>query len=159
MMHHLKSAWSGYVQPMLQRPKRLQVAALCYRQGATGTEVLLITSRDTGRWIIPKGWPIDNLSSAEAALQEAWEEAGVRRGECSGRHIGTYTYDKRKKDGWALSVETLVYAVCVEDLRDEYPEVEQRRRLWLPPWEAADLVEEPELQRLLRTFRPDAIPG
>lgn len=159
MIHHLRSAWNGYVQPMLKRPRRLQVAALCYRGSGKDLQVLLITSRDTGRWIIPKGWPIDGLSSHEAALQEAWEEAGVRRGNCTGRQIGSYTYDKRKKSGWCLQVETLVYAVCVEDIRDDYPEADQRRREWVSPREAARRVDEPELQRLLMNFDDAAIAG
>lgn len=159
MMHYFKSAWSGYLQPMLQRPKGLQVAALCYRNGPAGTEVLLVTSRDTGRWIIPKGWPINGLSSAEAALQEAWEEAGVRQGHCTGDIIGQYSYQKMQKDGWGMPVVTLVYAVHVDDIRDSYPEVDQRNRRWMPPDEAATLVDEPELQDMLNTFDPDALRG
>ncbi|WP_407494705.1 NUDIX hydrolase [Pseudooceanicola sp. MF1-13] len=155
MIHHLKSAWSGFVQPMLQRPKRLQVAALCYRGADDDTEVLMITSRGTGRWIIPKGWPINGMNSAEAALQEAWEEAGVREGKTPGAPIGSYTYEK-KKNGWGMMVDTLVYPVWVKELRDDYPEAGQRRRKWVHPSEAAALVDEPELQRILEEFRPVA---
>ena len=80
MVGFIKKAWSEVLHPMLQRPKRLQVAALCYRRDGDSKEVLLVTSRGTGRWILPKGWPIDGLDAGEAALQEAWEEAGVRKG-------------------------------------------------------------------------------
>ena len=110
MYHHLRSAWQGYVLPMLQRPKRLQVAALCYRGEGDKTEVLIVSSRGTGRWIIPKGWPIRGLTSAQAALQEAWEEAGVRKGRTTGEVIGSYTYKKRKS-GWAMLVDTLVLSL------------------------------------------------
>ena len=57
MIHTFKRAWDDMLMPLLQRPKRLQVAALCYRETENGKRVLLITSRDTGRWIVPKGWP------------------------------------------------------------------------------------------------------
>ncbi len=64
--------------PLLRRPKRLQMAAMCHRGQGDSKEYLLVTSRDTARWIIPKGWPIRGLKSNETALREAWEEAGVR---------------------------------------------------------------------------------
>lgn len=159
MMHYFKSAWNGYVQPMLQRPKRLQVAALCYRGRGDDLQVLMVTSRGTGRWIIPKGWPMTGKTSAEAALQEAWEEAGVGTGRCSGRIMGSYTYEKRKKDGWGMMVDTLVYAVAVDTLSDSYPESTQRKRQWMAPALAATLVDEPELQRILQNFDPDTLPG
>ena len=61
------------------RPERHQVAALCWRMGQGGAvEILLVTSRDTGRWVIPKGWPMDGKSASAAAAREAWEEAGVK---------------------------------------------------------------------------------
>ncbi len=55
----------------------------------------MITSRDTGRWILPKGWPIDGLDEAGSALQEAWEEAGVKDGRIANAPIGTFDYQKR----------------------------------------------------------------
>jgi hypothetical protein len=78
MNKQFQKAWSELLSPFLRRPKRLQVAALCYKQAndTDDKEILLVTSRDTGRWIIPKGWPIDGKNASEAALQEAWEEAG-----------------------------------------------------------------------------------
>ena len=60
------------------QPPRLQVAALCWRRSAKGLRILLITSRDTGRWVIPKGWPMRNRTEPEAAAREAYEEAGLR---------------------------------------------------------------------------------
>ena len=78
MTSAISKAWEEVVRPMLLRPKRVQVAALCFRETDTGKDVLLITSRGTGRWIVPKGWPIDGMGGSEAALREAWEEAGVR---------------------------------------------------------------------------------
>ena len=78
MTRTLTRAWEEILRPMLKRPNRLQVAALCYRTGADGKEVLMITSRGTGRWIIPKGWPVEGKDGPASALQEAWEEAGVK---------------------------------------------------------------------------------
>lgn len=144
--------WSRIVQPFLQRPARVQMAALCYRTGKAGTQILLITSRDTGRWIIPKGWPIDGKSSSETALQEAWEEAGVRQGIAETDAIGSYTYEKRFDNGSSTTVETSVYPVAVKTLADSFPEAEERTRKWVSPKEASNLVAEPELKKLLANF-------
>ena len=152
IVDQLKLAWGGFFRPMLQRPRRLQVAALCHRTVDGQKQVLLITSRDTGRWILPKGWPIDGLDSPGAALQEAWEEAGVRKGRANARAIGTYDYDKRMPGGWSIPVETLVFAVAVEALEDDFPEADERYRTWASPQEAAGMVDEPELKDILLNF-------
>ncbi|MCK0119135.1 NUDIX hydrolase [Loktanella sp. F6476L] len=146
------SVWDNVLGPLLQRPKRQQVAALCYRGDGADKEVLLISSRDTGRWIIPKGWPIRGKNGPQSAMQEAWEEAGVRKGTTDADAIGTYTYDKRQSTGWSIPVETMVYPVAVETIEDEFPEVSQRKRQWVSPDDAADLVQEPELQNILRSI-------
>jgi len=139
-------------RPMLQRPKRVQVAALCYRETPEGKEVLLITSRDTGRWIVPKGWPIDGLDGAGAALQEAWEEAGVKRAQITREPVGMYEYDKGLGEGLSTPVLTSVYAAEVQELRAEYPEADERTRAWYCPQDAAELVDEPELKAILRAI-------
>ncbi|SFC79907.1 NUDIX hydrolase [Tropicimonas isoalkanivorans] len=149
MIRPLHIIWQRFLRPMLQRPSGLQVAALCRREGASGPEVLLVSSRGTGRWIIPKGWPIRGLGSAEAALQEAWEEAGVRRGDADTEPCGTYTYHKRLAGGLAIPVETLVFPVRVKEMSDSYPEVRQRKRVWVSPKSAAEMVGEPELKQIL----------
>ncbi|MBU2981375.1 NUDIX hydrolase [Lentibacter algarum] len=145
-----RKAWAELVQPILQRPKRLQVAALCYRQKGADKKVLLVTSRDSGRWIIPKGWPMNNKNAGEAALQEAWEEAGVRKGEVTGKALGHYDYDKELKSGLPVAVQTLVFPVEVSEMRDEFPESSERTRKWVSPEEAANMVREPQLQDMLR---------
>ncbi len=150
MTDGFKKAWTELVQPLLRRPKRLQVAALCYANHGTDKKVLLITSRDSGRWIIPKGWPIDGKDARGAALQEAWEEAGVREGNITTDPVGTYDYDKELRSGLPVPVETLVYSVEVTDLQDEFPEADQRRRKWVSSEKASDMVREPELQEILR---------
>lgn len=130
------------------RQPALQVAALCMDPD-TG-QVLMITSRGTGRWIIPKGWPMPGRSLAEAALQEAWEEAGVRA--APGREIGTYRYDKMQSGGFAIPVLVHTFLTLVDSLSDEFPEQGRRTRCWVDPAEAATMVAEPDLAALLRTL-------
>ena len=131
-----------------------QFAALAWRRAVDGSvKVLLITSRETRRWVIPKGWPMANLTPAEAAAQEAYEEAGVF-GQPSAAPVGTYAYDKRLRDGALQAVEVAVFPmeVFVEQLA--FPERGQREKLWTTPEDAADKVDEPELKALIRAFRP-----
>lgn len=147
-----KKAWTDLVLPILQRPKRVQVAALCYRPDETGKQVLLITSRDTGRWILPKGWPIDGLNGAEAALQEAWEEAGVKEAEIQPDSIGQYEYVKGLDSGGEVPVRTHVYLARVRSLSDDYPEAGERTRKWVTPDQGAEMVDEPGLRLILRNL-------
>ncbi|WP_323370702.1 NUDIX hydrolase [Sulfitobacter sp. F26204] len=135
---------------MLRRPKRLQVAALCHRGTGKNKEYLLVTSRDTGRWIIPKGWPIRGLKSNEAALQEAWEEAGVQNSNATSEPVGAYTYQKRQSTGLKIPVETLVYSVAVNELSESFPEAHQRKRKWVKADAAAEMVNEAELKSIFR---------
>ncbi|MDE4133688.1 NUDIX hydrolase [Phaeobacter sp. QD34_3] len=146
----LAQAWEELLRPMIFRPKRVQVAALCCRKTGSGTDVLMITSRGTGRWIIPKGWPIRGKNGAESALQEAWEEAGVVDARIEGAPFGSYGYRKERSNGTIEAVETLVYLAEVCRMKDDYPEAHQRKRVWMPAKKAANLVREPELQDLLR---------
>jgi 8-oxo-dGTP pyrophosphatase MutT (NUDIX family) len=136
------------------REPRDQFAALPWRRTAAGeVEVLLITSRETRRWVIPKGWPVKGKTSAKSAAQEAFEEAGVT-GRIAERPIGSYAYDKRLKNGRLQHVRVATFALLVENVTDVFPEAGQRERRWMPPLEAAALVEEPELMVLLATFSP-----
>lgn len=128
----------------------LQVGALCLREDGN---VLLITSRGSRRWIIPKGWTMQDRTHAAAALQEAWEEAGVQ-GEAAENPIGQYHYDKILKDGQALPIEVRVFRILVSNLSDAFREAGQRRRRWFSPLKAATLVAEPELQQILRSLPP-----
>ncbi|PUB17528.1 NUDIX hydrolase [Yoonia sediminilitoris] len=144
----IRTVWASVLAPLLQRPKRLQVAALCHRGDGDDKEYLLVTSRDTGRWIIPKGWPIRGLKSNEAALQEAWEEAGVRNSKVTKNPVGSYSYQKRQDTGLEIPVETLVYAVAVKDLSEDFPEAHERTRKWVKADAAAAMVNEDELKSL-----------
>lgn len=146
-----RAVWESLLRPILQRPKRLQVAALCHRGEGASKEYLLVTSRETARWIIPKGWPIRGLNCKEAALREAWEEAGVKNGLATADPVGKYTYRKRLASGWDIPVETLVYSVAVKALSENFPEAHERTRRWVNASAAANMVRETELKSIFRS--------
>jgi 8-oxo-dGTP pyrophosphatase MutT (NUDIX family) len=137
-----------------ERAERRQVAALPWRRGADGrVEVLLITSRETRRWVTPKGGRMPGKTDAEAAAQEAWEEAGVR-GVADDRPLGTFRYLKRLKRRASRWCVVSLYPLRVEAVEDAWLEDQERERRWLSPQEAAGLVDEPDLAALLAGF-PD----
>jgi 8-oxo-dGTP pyrophosphatase MutT (NUDIX family) len=135
------------------QPPRLQVGALCWRRSPKGLRILLVTSRDTGRWVIPKGWPMRNRTDAEAAAREAWEEAGLK-GEIGEPSIGFYTYRKVLGPGRSVPCVVRVFPLEVRAMLREYPETGQRRQKWFAPEKAARRVVEPELAELIRGFEP-----
>lgn len=129
-----------------------QHAALCYRRTGSGAlEVLLITSLDTGRWVLPKGWPKPSEPGADCALREAFEEAGVI-GTCANLCLGSYVYDKLTGKGLSLPCSVQVHVIAVSHLEHKHPEQNLRRKQWFAPHEAAELVAEPSLQALLAGF-------
>jgi len=132
---------------------RIQYGALCWRMGDTGVEVLLITSRDTGRWVIPKGWPMAGLAPEAAAAEEAWEEAGVV-GVMSPVCLGRYGYQKCLSVSAHIPCAVAVYGLRVARLADKFPEMKERNRQWFAPKEAASLVQERELASLIVAFVP-----
>ncbi|MEP5731745.1 MAG: NUDIX hydrolase [Sulfitobacter sp.] len=134
------------------RPKRIQVAALCYKHTKKGIKVLLITSRDTGRWIVPKGWPIKGKDGPGSALQEAWEEAGVSKADIQEKPLGHFGYVKRLRGGDTVPIKAQVYLTHVRNLKKSYPEKKQRKRAWFEPQKAAELVDEPGLSAILRAL-------
>lgn len=127
-----------------------QVGALPLRRDDAGAiEVLLITSRRTRRWIIPKGWPMKGKADADAAAIEALEEAGVR-GSIDRKPTGTFDYIKYGEDGDPdIPMHVRVFRLKVEKVLDEWQEGDERDRQWFSAQEAATLVEEPQLQRLI----------
>ncbi len=129
---------------------RLQFAALPYRIIDGRVQVLLITSRESGRWLIPKGWPMPGRTSPEAAAQEAFEEAGVT-GKIEDEPVGTYDYVKRLKDG-AAPCRVIVFPLAVEQERRSWREQKQRIRRWTDWRAAADAVQEPDLAELIKRF-------
>ena len=132
---------------------RTQFAALCYRIKRGKVQVLLVTSRRTKRWIVPKGWPMDGRTPAASALQEAWEEGGVR-GRADGPCLGVYSYEKGQLQTDDLQCLAMLYPVQVKSLAKRFPESGQRRRRWVSRKKAARLVAEPELAQLIKDFDP-----
>ena len=129
-----------------------QVAALVYRRNMGALEVLVITSRGTGRWIIPKGWPQVGRTLAETALCEAYEEAGIR-GEVSPVAIGSFSYCKTDLSPERINQFTVaVFAVQFTAQEKNWPERDQRICEWVSPQKAAKRVEETELKQILKQF-------
>ncbi|MEI2687133.1 MAG: NUDIX hydrolase [Cypionkella sp.] len=128
-----------------------QFGAICYRMHRGKVEILLITSRDTGRWVVPKGWPIVGLGAAETAAREAWEEAGVE-GSIQAMALGHFTYAKAIAGKPSVHCAVDVFALRVEALKDRFPERKERRRKWFAAAKAARKVAEPELRKLILEF-------
>jgi 8-oxo-dGTP pyrophosphatase MutT (NUDIX family) len=127
-----------------------QFAALPYRRlPDSSLEVLLATSRDTGRWVIPKGWAGDLEAAWDCAAREAREEAGVV-GEIQRRPIGSYHYKKLLDDGLPVWCTVEVFALAVVERLPSWPEQGERAIRWFALDEAAGAVDEPELGALIR---------
>jgi 8-oxo-dGTP pyrophosphatase MutT (NUDIX family) len=127
-----------------------QVAALPLGRDEAGRmQVMLVTSRGTGRWVLPKGWPMKGRKPHRAAEREAFEEAGLE-GKVRKVPVGTYSYDKRLDTGVAIPCEVTVFPLQVERHRDSWPEMGQRQRRWFSLDEAADAVAETGLRAILQ---------
>jgi 8-oxo-dGTP pyrophosphatase MutT (NUDIX family) len=110
--------------------------------------ILMVTSRETRRWIVPKGWQEKKVKDRDQAAREAFEEAGVI-GVISDKPVGSYLYDKRLKNGSLKPLNVAVYALNVEEVLDDWPEMEERERRWMTPAQAAMAVQEGALAALL----------
>ncbi|AXC51077.1 NUDIX domain-containing protein [Paracoccus suum] len=132
--------------PVRRKKPETQVAALCLNEARD--RVLLITSRGTGRWVVPKGWPMRKFSLPGTALQEAWEEAGVE-GVVGQTELGRYHYAKLQDQAFAIPIEVRVFAVIVRRLKSRFPEAGERKLKWFRPEEAAPLVAEAGLRDLI----------
>lgn len=150
------------LRQLARRPEKLfsgafrqQYGAICFRFMKDGPdiEILLITSRESGRWIIPKGWPMKKRKPFEAAAIEAWEEAGVR-GTVSKQPVGRYTYLKELDDGDVAPCIVDVFQIEVTEVRSDFKEMGERLLAWVSPDEAARRVREVELKSLLADFKP-----
>ncbi|MCA1867936.1 NUDIX hydrolase [Agrobacterium genomosp. 3] len=132
----------------LSSPVIEQAAALCCRISDEGViEILLISSRDTGRWVLPKGFVEKKESTFKAAQREALEEAGII-GKVRKKPIGHYSYFKDGQRPLNVAVHLLKFERQTEDFRERT----QRRQTWVAPLTASGLVDEPELRELLRSI-------
>jgi predicted phosphate transport protein (TIGR00153 family) len=130
-----------------------QIGLLPYRTAAAGqVEVLLITSRDTGRWVVPKGNPMPGFAPHEAAAEEGWEEAGIRGIVCP-TPLGRFRYWKRRRLRAPRHRTVALYSFLVTEQAAEWPERHQRVTQWFDLANAALAVAEPELRSLIAGFR------
>ena len=135
----------------LSDPSRQQVGALPLRLNKVGApEVLLLTSRTTRRWVIPKGWTMRKLTLGQAAEREAFEEAGLVGWIYGEDPVGRYQYEKQFDGGDTRIVGVDVFLFVVSAQRDTWPEQAERDTAWFDLEKAARLVAEPELAEVIR---------
>jgi 8-oxo-dGTP pyrophosphatase MutT (NUDIX family) len=150
-----------------------QAGVIAYRIVDAKVQVLLITSRDTGRWIIPKGNIDAGATPAKAAQREAYEEAGVKGTITSLLPLGFYTYFKKLESGEVRATAVEVYLLRVKERLKKWPEKGERKLSWVSTNEAVSLIEEPGVVPLLlrlmeleddlviparkRSFKPGAV--
>jgi 8-oxo-dGTP pyrophosphatase MutT (NUDIX family) len=133
-----------------------QYGVIPFRAAVDGAvEILLITSRETRRWVVPRGNPIAGLAPAEAAAQEAYEEAGIK-GAVEAEPVGTYRYDKKRASGAVVEAEVALFPLRVLEMLDQWPERAERERHWFSRDDAAAAVAEAALAALIRGFVPPA---
>lgn len=137
--------------PRIQGIARRQSAALPLLGAGDALRVVLVTSRETRRWVVPKGWIEPDEPPHASAAREAFEEAGLH-GEAEPDPLGLYAYPKRFARGAVLTTEVLVFRFRVSRLLEDWPERQQRERRLFTPDAAADLVAEPGLAALLRSL-------
>lgn len=133
-----------------------QYGVLAYDVGEDGEpRFLLITSRATRRWVIPRGNPNPGLSPWQSAAHEAYEEAGLT-GVVSSQEIGTYPYEKRRRDGSSEPARVRVFPMRITIQSDRWPERHERETRWFSREEATEAVEEEGLKQIIRGFDPPA---
>ena len=149
-MNHVRAAiwWKGSVACSAACPAACRWPRCPGARPSDGVEVMLVTSRDTGRWVLPKGWPEFGEQFCEAAAREAGEEAGLK-GAISTHEAGRYYYSKGFAGGDSVRCEVLVYALEVDDVADKWKEKGQRKRKWFTPAKAAEMVAEPDLGEVI----------
>lgn len=148
----MKSAAAQLIEPDLYE----QFGALPWRRIDGGmVQVLLVTSRISRHWLLPKGWLIKGKSSTASACREAFEEAGVE-GRAQNKALGTYQYVKITKTGEHLPCRVTVYGLQVKSVRPMWPEFGQRTRQWFSLPAAAAMVTEPGLRDFLAGLDPSA---
>jgi uncharacterized protein len=119
---------------------------------------MLITSRDTQRWVVPKGNAMRGLSLHEAAAVEAFEEAGIRGIPCP-TALGSFMYWKTRRARLSRQLSVTLFPLSVVEELPDWPEKDQRTKRWFQLDEAAGLVDEPELKRLIAGFREPPAPS
>jgi 8-oxo-dGTP pyrophosphatase MutT (NUDIX family) len=153
MISGLKKAAGSAFGRRRARGGPLQVAALPYRRRPDGSlEVLLVTTRGTGQWMVPKGWPISGKTLPQAAAQEAYEEAGVR-GKTGKEELGRFQHRKTALLEGAIDCVVAVYPLAVEEELANWPERRERVRTWFGVDEAAKSVNSAELAGIIAALQ------
>jgi 8-oxo-dGTP pyrophosphatase MutT (NUDIX family) len=151
MRHSKRNNLTARIEPRKRLPARVnQIAALVYRWNGDVLEVLLVTSRESRRWILPKGWPVAGKTPAASAAQEADEEAGIL-GHVMKKPIGRYSAVKRIGEA-ALPCDVEVYPLEFAKQKQKWKERGERACRWLPIDEAEEAIAEPELAALIHDF-------
>ncbi|WP_439817019.1 NUDIX hydrolase [Zavarzinia sp. CC-PAN008] len=132
----------------MKKGRRVQLAALPFRLVDGQLQILLITSRETRRWVIPKGWPERRVPPHVQAAREAHEEAGLI-GRIATEPVGQYRYLKRLDDGSLRPCQVDVFLFDVTEELDDWPERHEREKRWMTPQEAAQAVVEGSLSELI----------
>ncbi len=137
----------------MDRAIRVQYGVLPYRFTETNSlEVLLVTTRQTRRWIIPKGWPIKGLKPPKSAAREAYEEAGIR-GTIGAKAIGVFSYEKSLDvNGLTVPCEVRVFPMIVKRQLDVWPEAHERKARWFESAEALSAIKDKGLRELIESF-------
>ena len=123
-----------------------QAAAIPFRRNNSTIEILLITSINSGKWIFPKGIIDEGQTALQTAVNEAFEEAGIK-GRVMDILVGEYKYKK-----WGGTCQVRVYPMSVEDQLDEWPEAGLRKRCWVRPEKAMKLIQKKALRIMLTRF-------
>lgn len=135
----------------ISKASTVQYAALPWRRSGGTLEILLITSLKTHRWIVPKGWPMAGKSPQDAAAQEAMEEAGIT-GNVAKAALGSFQYNKLRKNGETVSLKVDVFPMEVAHQRRMWADKNRREKQWFSIEEALARVAEPGLRRLITKF-------
>ncbi len=146
------------LKPLRVKRCRSQYAALPFKAVDGQLVVMLVTSRGTGRWIIPKGWPEKKLKPCDQAAREAYEEAGVL-GRVAKTPFGSFSYEKRQAARKPVRCLVDVYLLEVRRELEDWPEKGQREKCWMPLAEAARLVSEPGLVEIFNNIDIRRLPG
>jgi len=143
-------------RPLMARKPEKQVGAVPWRKRRGRLEILLVTSRETQRWVIPKGGVMPQLVDMNAARQEAFEEAGIA-GRMQRETVGTYTYRKQTGDGPIMHYAVKVFLLEVQHEFGTWPEKRERTRRWFSVEEAMARIGEPGLRRIIRACAKDGV--
>ncbi len=149
-VHTIKGAKFTLESATLGKSKHKQAAAFCYKKKNGKQYILMVTSRGSKQWILPKGWIEDDLTEKELAALEAEEEAGVVTKPEKIKKIGLYRYTKQLSRTRSVPVDVNVYSMPLRRLKKKFKERRQRKRKWVTIKEAIKLVSDKDLEAFLK---------